>query len=101
MRNTITNPKTIRRLERETGLKIDWAQTRGGTDHRYDLYCTDGTGYDYYRGGKPTPNGSRRTESGEWKTPIQKPIELPVADQAEVSRFAADDIFAAFAVAVK
>lgn len=89
MRNNITNPRTLRRLERETGLKIEWAQTRGGTDHRYDLFCAGGVGYHYYRGEKPVRHNS------------SIPPPLPVADQAEVAAHFEEDMAAVFAELVK
>lgn len=52
-RNQITNPRTLRRLQRESGIKIAYAMTRGGTNHRYDLRGTDGAMYSYFRGEKP------------------------------------------------
>jgi hypothetical protein len=37
MRCRVSNPKTIRKLRRITGLPVVSALVRGGTDHRYDL----------------------------------------------------------------
>ena len=36
-------PKKINQLKHKTGLSIVFAYVRGGTDHRIDLYLSDGT----------------------------------------------------------
>ena len=35
--------KTVRRYARETGLPVEFALVRGGTDHRIDLCLIDGS----------------------------------------------------------
>jgi hypothetical protein len=51
MRCLVSNPRTLRRLERRTGLAIDHALVRGGTGHRYDLYLKSGVWVSLFRDG--------------------------------------------------
>jgi hypothetical protein len=59
MRNLITKPKTLRRLEALVGKPIALAMTRGGTHHRIDIACTDGTVYALYPHQAPTLTAHR------------------------------------------
>lgn len=54
MRNAITKPKTLRRLEAIVGKPIAFAMTRGGTNHRIDIGCKDGTVYELFPHQAPT-----------------------------------------------
>ena len=38
----VIGPKKVRRLAKRTGLPVVRAMTRGGTDHRIDLFLGDG-----------------------------------------------------------
>jgi hypothetical protein len=48
MRCTITNPKTLRKLSKATGLNVLGALVRGNTNHRYDLKTDKHDDYDHY-----------------------------------------------------
>jgi hypothetical protein len=50
VRNRISNPKKLRHLEALVGKPIALVLTRGGTQHRIDIACEDGTVYEYYPG---------------------------------------------------
>lgn len=45
MRCRITNTKKRRKLESIVGKPVIYAMTRGGTGHRIDIGCEDGTFY--------------------------------------------------------
>jgi len=44
MRCVVSNPKTLRKLSRATGLNVKQALVRGGTGHRYILWFLDESG---------------------------------------------------------
>ena len=49
-RNKI-GPKKVKRLAEKTGLDVVSALTRGGTDHRIDLFLSDGSVVHLYKDG--------------------------------------------------
>ena len=53
MRNRVSNPRTLRKLEALVGKPVAVVLTRGNTHHRFDIACRDGSVYKYYptRGG--------------------------------------------------
>ena len=51
MRCSITSAKKLRKLERQTGLEIVKAMTRGGTNHRIDILDKNGDSYTLHRDG--------------------------------------------------
>jgi hypothetical protein len=50
-------PKKVRRLAAQTGLDVVTALTRGGTDHRIDLFCADGSRWHLLRDGRLVREG--------------------------------------------
>jgi len=48
-RNRITNPKKLKKLSLLLNEKIVMAYTRGGTNHRIDCACEDGSVYHYFK----------------------------------------------------
>lgn len=67
MRQLVTNPRKLRKLKAATGLDIEYVKVRGGTDHRFDLFCTDGVMYYFTFGSIPEPSDCRRQEDGSWR----------------------------------
>ena len=58
-RNRVTNPKKLRRLDALVGKPIALVLTRGGTGHRFDIACVDGTVYELYPNQQPVLTGHR------------------------------------------
>jgi hypothetical protein len=45
MRCRITNPKKLKKIGNLLGREVAMASTRGGTNHRIDVGCSDGTAW--------------------------------------------------------
>lgn len=50
-RNKITKAKTLKKLSNILGREVALALTRGGTDHRVDCGCSDGTAWQVWPDG--------------------------------------------------
>ena len=64
-RNVITKPKKIKKLSEILGREVKLAITRGGTDHRIDCGCSDGTVWKVWPDGTIERREGARFEDGK------------------------------------